>query len=96
MTRADLLLVQLSEECAEVVQATQKALRFGLTEVYPVTNESNVDRIVREIHDVAAVIEKLIHEGVFSKTLMKPELVRAKMEKIETMMIHSIKCGRLE
>jgi len=35
MTRADHLLVIIMEECAEIQQATAKALRFGLDDAAP-------------------------------------------------------------
>lgn len=33
MTEEDILLLQLAEECAEVIQRVSKSLRFGLQEV---------------------------------------------------------------
>ena len=48
--------VLLAEECAEVIQAVTKTLRFGLESVHPETGVSNKDRLEEELADLFAVI----------------------------------------
>lgn len=90
-----MLLTQLTEEAAEVIQAVQKCQRFGLTEVYPVSGESNVDRVVREYNDVLAVLHLLKLEGALPTELYKQDLINAKIEKVEKLMAYSASLGRL-
>lgn len=58
------LLVCLSEECAEVIQAVSKALRFGLDDGYPDRETDNRTDIENEIVDVLAVVTMLDEIGV--------------------------------
>lgn len=58
------LLVCLAEECAEVQQATTKALRFGLKDGYPGTDRTNEGDLFRELDDLFAVVEMLQGVGI--------------------------------
>lgn len=60
-----LLLVKLSEESAEVVQAACKALRFGLDSVpdTPGNWAPNREYVMREFADVLAAVEMLQEAG---------------------------------
>jgi NTP pyrophosphatase (non-canonical NTP hydrolase) len=49
---------KLIEECSELIQAIIKAKRFGLFNINPLTNISNIDRIKSELADVEYAIEK--------------------------------------
>lgn len=56
------LLICLAEECAEVIQACSKALRFGLDDDHQSANPDIVSPrkyIVKELADLTAVIEML-------------------------------------
>lgn len=99
MTRMELLLVQLMEECAEVAQRASKALRFGLNEVepnqkgpIPLTNEN---RLAYEIADLRVTVNKIADEGGLRTTIMPSQLV-AKREKIEKYLNYSKELGILK
>ena len=64
MTRMELLLVQLMEECAEVSQRASKAIRFGLDEVQPGQDRTNRQRISDEMIDLYATTRLLEVEGL--------------------------------
>jgi NTP pyrophosphatase (non-canonical NTP hydrolase) len=54
----DELLIGLTEECAEVIQAATKCLRFGWHRLYP-TYGVNHEVLAQEIGDLLAIIEAL-------------------------------------
>lgn len=62
MNRQEHLLVCLSEECAEVIKAVDKALRFGLNDGYPGTETTNEQDIQDEFAQAVAVMEMLEKE----------------------------------
>lgn len=47
------LLTHLAEECNEVAKQCMKAVRFGLDNAYPKGAETNAQKIMRELQDVA-------------------------------------------
>ncbi len=51
-------LNRVIEECAEVIQAATKILRFGLNGSYP-DGRTNIDVLIQECGDVLACIDKL-------------------------------------
>ena len=91
MTREEHLLDILIEECAEVIQRTTKAKRFGLTEVQPEQSLSNLQRIVYELNDIAAVADMLT-QGSW----MDERMIDAKRTKIEHFLEYSKECGTLK
>jgi len=50
------ILTILSEECAEIIVAVSKILRFGAEDGNPGTGETNRDALSREIGDLDAVL----------------------------------------
>ena len=48
--------VKLAEECAEVIQTCMKIERFGIDNYHPVTKETNVAMLRRELADLKARI----------------------------------------
>lgn len=94
MNRIEHLLTILTEECAEVQQATTKALRFGLEEGKDCTafeHGSNVERLRYEINQVIAMVEMLEAEGL---DLSPDYHVREmKKQKVEKYLIYSKECG---
>ena len=96
MTRQEMLLVHLMEECNEVSQRAAKAIRFGLDDLQPCQSMENSTRLLGEIADLVAVIYMLSEEGYLAGV---PEFgsiaVRAKIIKIEKFLAYSRKCGTL-
>ena len=45
-------LCKIAEECTEVAQRALKAQQFGLGEVQPGQDQSNLERLVDEFHDL--------------------------------------------
>lgn len=65
MTRTEILIIQLAEECAEVAKECSKALRFGLDNQYPdVPNITNRERIKKEMGDLLEVFNVLVEDGI--------------------------------
>lgn len=63
MNRTEHLLACVSEECAEIIQAVDKALRFGLDDGHPNQNTTNAHDIIKEFHDLVGVLELLAEDG---------------------------------
>lgn len=79
MTREQVLLTQLAEECAEVAQRAAKAVRFGINEIQIGQDKDNRERLEDEFADLIGVYETLF--GELNTTLWTK--VAAKKEKIE-------------
>lgn len=61
------MLVLASEECAEVIEAAAKAQRHGLLGSHPNGGPHNIDRVARELGQVAAVVEMMIQLGIIDR-----------------------------
>lgn len=107
MTRQELVLNQLAEECAEVAQRVSKALRFGLDEVQPGQSLTNAERILSELVDLRAVWLMLTKSGSGEtgygfecfRCLTKQEefaMLEAKMAKVEKFLGFSAARGRVD
>lgn len=92
MTRIEILLEHLTEECAEVIQRITKAQRFGLKEKQKDQDLTNEQRIKYELDDLRTVIKFLIDEGLE----IEPEYSFKKAEKIRKYLELSRKEGRLQ
>lgn len=92
MNRLEHLMTILSEECGEVVQATTKAMRFGLEEGRDIQT-TNAARMRSEINDLIAMVEMLEMEGID----LSPDYdARAeKKAKVEKYLLYSVECGTL-
>lgn len=98
MTRTEHLLFIMAEECAEVAQRASKAARFGIFEVEPGQDETNLRRLGGEIADLYAAIQILMDEHNKGCTLSFGELserMMAKREKVEKFLAYSQECGTL-
>jgi len=97
MNRIEHLLTILTEECAEVQQATTKALRFGLEEgrdIAATAYGNNVERMRHELNDLLAMVEMLEKEGInLSPDHLSREMKKAKVEKY---LLYSKECGTLQ
>ncbi len=97
MTRLELLLTILGEECNEVGQRCSKAIRFTLEEVEPNQSEhqlSNAERIVYEFNDLVAVMEMLHEEGAVPRVIDR-EAILLKKQKVEKWLRYSEERGVL-
>ena len=86
---AEHLLIVLSEEAAEVIHASSKALQFGILHPWPGKGESNLRVLERKLADLMAVADLL---GL----IVRPEDKAAKVEKLKKYMDLSSQIGTLE
>jgi NTP pyrophosphatase (non-canonical NTP hydrolase) len=56
-TREVMLILQ--EECAEIIQAASKCFRFGMDQIKPNKEQTNVQMLEEEIGDLFAMVELL-------------------------------------
>jgi len=101
MNRREYLLTCLMEEANEVAKAASKAIRFGIMEVYPNTNETNIDRLSRELNDLRAVTEMvesdvMTEDPFFLSKAMDKDHRAQKKVKMEHYMEYSQALGVLE
>ncbi len=95
MTRTELLLTILSEECNETAQRVSKAIRFTLDEIQPEQGLTNAQRIVYEFNDVVALMEILHTEGVFEKVIDR-EAIEKKKLKVKKWLLYSAERGTID
>ena len=78
------ILIILQEECAEVIVEISKCMRFGPDQILQGTDETNMQRLQKEIGDLQAMIELLIDQkvGVSLKDINKAK--RKKFQKLKT------------
>jgi hypothetical protein len=78
------ILIILQEECAEVIVEVSKCMRFGPDQILQGTDETNMQRLQKEIGDLQAMIELLIDQkvGVSLKDINKAK--RKKFQKLKT------------
>jgi len=58
------ILLIIQEECAEVIQAISKVLRFGIESKHPSTGITNKSHLEEELGDLMAVVTLLSSETV--------------------------------
>lgn len=68
MNRTQHLLSKLAEECSEVAQIAIKTALFGMDDVWPPFNITNLKRIHAELNDIMAIIDMLNKESGLSYT----------------------------
>lgn len=82
MTETEYLLTCLAEECAEVIQAITKALRFGLDNgADHYDGKTNADMITAELADVFALYHITARQRCVINCIME-SAVNAKVEKV--------------
>jgi NTP pyrophosphatase (non-canonical NTP hydrolase) len=94
MNRLEHLQTIAAEECNEIAQRISKALRFGLSEIQPGQPLTNAERITEEMADLAATMMMIEKETGLSFGFT-PEMLQAKMAKIERFLLLSRDCGTL-
>lgn len=96
MTETEHLLTCLMEECAEVIQACSKALRFGLDDSHQANNPEIVSPrkyISRELADLTAVVELLSDKDALPS--LSEAHIAAKKKKLAEFMEYSREKGTL-
>lgn len=94
MNHSEHLLSIIAEEAAEVAQRATKTLRFGVAEVQPGQDHTNVFRLMGELHDLLAAVE-MLHEHHGWPVLIHRDLIDAKKVKVEKFLAYSAKLGTL-
>lgn len=74
MTEKEHLMVCMIEECSEVQKILCKMLRFGI-------NEKKLSDLSDEMHDLIAVSEMLVDEGIMPDNCSN-EKIKKKKEKV--------------
>jgi hypothetical protein len=78
------ILLILSEECAEVIQAISKCQRFGITGRKEGEVLSNAERLEEEIGDLLAMVELLQSTDEFKNSWGNIQLAKkTKFEKLK-------------
>lgn len=97
MTKAENLLNQIMEECAEVIVRCSKAKRFGLYEIQPGQTLTNRERILEELTDLDAARQMLEAAKLIRSMPLKEKRQRiiTKIVKVNTFMQYSRKLGTL-
>jgi len=94
MTKQELLLLLVMEECQEISQRASKALRFGLDEVQddPAQNPfklNNLERLLDEYNDLVGAMGYLQLQGILPEQILCPIKIGNKLEKIEKYLKYS-------
>jgi hypothetical protein len=92
MTKNELLLTILAEECVETAQRATKSIRFGIDEIQKNQELNNSERLIYEFNDIYAVMEMLLEEGVIS-TIIDRDAIEKKKQKILKYMEYSRSLG---
>lgn len=96
MTRKEMLLVQLMEEAAEVVQGVSKCLRFGTNHEWPALEKTAEYRLMTELIDLSTLVKMCRDEGVIEKLPVDyKERMDAKKLKVEKYLLLSAELGKL-
>ncbi len=75
-------LVILQEEAAEVIHAISKIHRFGIDNHNPITGESSIETLHKELGDLQCMINLCIEQGII-KPLRLEQYAQAKREKLK-------------
>lgn len=77
------ILIILQEECAEVIVEISKCFRFGPDQMMQGVDETNIQRLQKELGDLLAMVELIMEQnvGVTNKGLQ--EAKKAKFEKLK-------------
>jgi hypothetical protein len=75
-------LVILQEEAAEVIHAISKIHRFGIDNHNPITGESSLETLHKELGDLQCMINLCIEQGII-KSLRLQHYAQAKREKLK-------------
>jgi len=77
-------MVILQEECAEVIQAVSKILRFGLDSTYPTEDSATTKEcLTMEVGQLLCMVNLLIDQGIIDEDAMIAAMEH-KTEKLKT------------
>lgn len=96
MNRLEHLLTILAEEAAEVAQRADKALRFGMTEIQPGQELTNLQRLHGELNDLAAAVEMVASDVWLPLTSLDRTAIERKKVKVERFLAYSRELGTLK
>ena len=80
------ILIILQEECAEVIVEISKCFRFGPDQMMQGVEETNIQRLQKELGDLTAMIELLVDNNV---GVTNEDILAAKLNKFEKLKIWS-------
>jgi NTP pyrophosphatase (non-canonical NTP hydrolase) len=99
LNETEYILTYLTEECAEIIKAANKAIRFGLKD-YSLNDKekgTNLEALVEEINDLMGVLKKMSMMKIFTlEEVQDQEKMYLKVGKIEWFMDYSRNRGCLE
>lgn len=75
-------LLIMQEECAEVIQAVTKIYRFGISNLKPGKNKTNLEHLEDEIGDLLCMIEILYDQGLIRAEEIE-QAMQAKRDKLK-------------
>ena len=82
------ILTILQEECAEVIVAASKLLRFGVGNTNPSTGKKNDEDLGLEVGDLQQMIDKIIFAEIVSRDHLIDGMVR-KQDRLIQFMQHA-------
>lgn len=77
------ILTILQEECAEVIVEICKCKRFGPDQILSGTNESNIQKLQKELGDLQTMVDLLIKQNVGVTINGINESKKHKLEKLK-------------
>lgn len=80
------ILIILQEECAEVIVEISKCFRFGPDQMMQGMEETNIQRLQKELGDLMAMVELLVENNV---GVTHEDILTAKLKKFEKLKIWS-------
>lgn len=83
------ILTILQEECAEVIVAASKLLRFGIGNTNPSTGKKNDEELGLEVGDLQQMVDKVILAQIVSRDHIIDGMVR-KAKRLEVFLQHSV------
>ncbi len=77
------ILIILQEECAEVIVEISKCFRFGPDQMMQGVDETNIQRLQKELGDLLAMVELIMEQNVGITHQGMQEAKKAKFQKLK-------------
>lgn len=95
LTYDEHLALCINEECVEIAQAVDKALRFGLGNHHPNRpNETNAYDILKEYYHLQTIMEMIFERG-WLQEFPSEQIDAIKKEKVQSVLEHARLSQRL-